>query len=253
MSKVAVLSSGGIDSTTALSLAIKEHGKENVMTVTVMYGQKHCVEAAHAKQIADYYGIRNECLDLHQIFEKSNCALLQQSTEKVPEGSYDEQIGKTDSGIVATYVPGRNALMLCAVASLAQSIFGIEEEIEIYLGNHADDAAGNAYPDCSEEFSEAIARAIHVGSGNKVTVRTPFVSMNKSQVVAEGLKMHTPYWLTYSCYNGGLKSCGIYCATCIDRINAFRANKVIDPIDYLADVDWTGCHSIEYIEDSYHD
>ena len=229
--KAIVLSSGGIDSTTALGIAIRDHGKENVMTVTVMYGQKHCVEGAHAHEVAKYYGVRNEWLDLSKIFEHSNCSLLQQSSEDVPDGSYDSQIGRAESGIVATYVPGRNALMLCAVASLAQSIYGTDENIEIYLGNHSDDAAGNAYPDCSEEFSEAIAKAIYVGSGNKVTVRTPFVNMNKAQVVAEGLKLGVPYRLTYSCYKGRERHCG-RCGTCIDRINAFRANGVADPAKY---------------------
>lgn len=231
MPKAIVLSSGGLDSTTALGLAVKEHGQENVMTVTVMYGQKHCVEGAHAHLVAEHYGVRNEWLDLSKIFEHSNCALLQQSTKEVPEGSYDQQIEKSESGIVSTYVPGRNALMLCAVASLAQSIYGTNEDIEIYLGNHADDAAGNAYPDCSKEFSKAIAEAIYLGSGKKVVVKTPFVTLNKAEVVAEGLKLGVPYALTYSCYKGHEKHCG-RCGTCLDRARAFRANGIADPATY---------------------
>ena len=39
--KALVLSSGGCDSTTLVSLAIKEWGAENVVTVSVAYGQKH--------------------------------------------------------------------------------------------------------------------------------------------------------------------------------------------------------------------
>ena len=249
MSKAVVLSSGGVDSTTALGIAIDKHGKDNVTSVTVMYGQKHCVEGAHAKMVAEYYGIKNDCLDLSKIFEHSNCALLQNSTQDVPEGSYEQQVGRSESGIVSTYVPGRNALMLCAVASYAQSIYGTDEDIEIYLGNHSDDAAGNAYPDCSEEFSRAITQAIYIGSGEKVTVQTPFVNMNKSEVVAEGLKLNVPYHLTYSCYNGHIHSCG-RCGTCLDRIQAFRANNAIDPIEYEGEDPFSDMRGDKHAEDN---
>ena len=39
--KALVLFSGGIDSTTALGLAIKKYGKEQVIALSVSYGQKH--------------------------------------------------------------------------------------------------------------------------------------------------------------------------------------------------------------------
>lgn len=237
--KAVVLSSGGCDSTVTLAIALSTHNKEDVVTVSVSYGQKHSRELECAQKISEYYGVRHEVIDLSQIFKYSNCSLLQQSDKEVPEGSYAEQIDKTESGIVSTYVPGRNALMLCSVASLGMSIFP-DDDIVIYLGNHADDAAGNAYPDCSEEFSDAIAKAIYVGSGKQVTVATPLVSMNKAEVVATGLKYGVPFELTTSCYNGQDTACSC-CGTCVDRINAFRANKVIDPIKYAVDIDWTGC------------
>ena len=37
--KALVLSSGGVDSTTALGLAVKKYGKENVIALSVSYGQ----------------------------------------------------------------------------------------------------------------------------------------------------------------------------------------------------------------------
>ena len=39
--KALVLFSGGVDSTTALALAIQEHGKDNVVALSISYGQKH--------------------------------------------------------------------------------------------------------------------------------------------------------------------------------------------------------------------
>lgn len=36
-----VLSSGGVDSTTCLGMAVDKYGKENVVSLSVFYGQKH--------------------------------------------------------------------------------------------------------------------------------------------------------------------------------------------------------------------
>ena len=49
MKKAIILSSGGVDSTTCLSVAIDELGAENVSTASIFYGQKHAreLEAAH--------------------------------------------------------------------------------------------------------------------------------------------------------------------------------------------------------------
>ena len=51
----------------------------------------------------------------------------------------------------------------------------------------------------------------------------------EAAVVAEGLRLGVPYELTWSCYEGGEKPCGV-CGTCRDRIAAFRANGVEDPL-----------------------
>ena len=92
--KALVLFSGGIDSTTALGLAIKKYGKDQVIALSVSYGQKHDKEIRAAIAVAEYYGVEHLFLDLSKIFQYSNCSLLQQSTEEIPEESYAEQIQK---------------------------------------------------------------------------------------------------------------------------------------------------------------
>ncbi len=220
-----VLSSGGVDSTTALGLAVKKYGAENVTSLSISYGQKHDKEIEAAKKVAAYYGVEQLFLDLSLIFQYSDCSLLKQSDEEIPEESYEEQIKKTGGEKpVSTYVPFRNGLFLSSAASIALS----KDCSVIYYGAHADDAAGFAYPDCSQAFDEAMNRAIYEGSGHQLKIEAPFVKINKAEVVKMGLEIGVPYELTWSCYEGGEKPCG-KCGTCIDRAKAFAANGVEDP------------------------
>ncbi len=224
--KALVLSSGGVDSTTALALAVQKYGADNVVSLSISYGQKHDKEIRAAQAVADHYGVEQLFLDLARIFQYSDCSLLKQSTQSIPEESYAEQIRQTQgSKPVSTYVPFRNGLFLSAAASIALS----KDCSVIYYGAHADDAAGAAYPDCSPAFHQAMSDAIREGSGGQLTVEAPFVHMNKAQIVRMGLEMKVPYELTWSCYEGGEKPCG-KCGTCRDREAAFAANHVKDPL-----------------------
>ena len=222
--KALVLFSGGLDSTTCLALAIEKYGADEVLALSVSYGQKHTKEIEAACAVAKHYGVKLQTLDLAEIFADSDCSLLKGSTQEVPKESYAEQLAETDGKPVSTYVPFRNGLFLSSAASIALS-HGCEV---IYYGAHADDAAGNAYPDCSQEFNDAINTAIYLGSGKQLRVEAPFVGKTKADVVAEGLRLHAPYELTWSCYEGGEKPCGL-CGTCRDRAAAFAANGVKDP------------------------
>ena len=225
MKNALVLTSGGVDSTTALALAIDKYGKDHVLALSISYGQKHSKEIEAAKAVAQHYSVEQLFLDLGLIFQYSNCSLLQQSTEDIPEESYAEQIEKSGGETpVSTYVPFRNGLFLSAAASIALS-----RDCEvIYYGAHADDAAGFAYPDCSPVFNNAMNTAIYEGSGHQLRIEAPFVNKNKSDIVALGLRLNVPYELTWSCYEGGNKPCG-KCGTGIDRAAAFAATGVTDP------------------------
>lgn len=222
--KVMVLFSGGIDSTTCLGIAVKKFGAENVIPLSISYGQKHSKEMEAAAAIAKYYGVTKIDLDLSLIFKYSDCSLLKGSEIAIPHESYSEQLKKTDGSPVSTYVPFRNGLFLSSAASIALS----KECGIVYYGAHSDDAAGNAYPDCSEAFNTAMNTAIFEGSGGQLKIEAPFVGMTKAEVVREGLKLKVPYELTWSCYEGGDRPCGI-CGTCIDRARAFELNGVCDP------------------------
>ena len=222
--KALVLFSGGLDSTTCLAMAVDKYGAENVVALSVYYGQRHEKELLCASEVVKHYGVEWKQLDMSDIFKESDCSLLSSSSEQIPETSYAEQIAKTDGKPVSTYVPFRNGLFLSASASIAIA----EGCGVIYYGVHADDSAGNAYPDCSTYFAVAMRNAIRIGSGEQVDIVAPFAGKTKADIVKKGLKLKVPYELTWSCYEGKEKPCGV-CGTCRDRAEAFRLNGVEDP------------------------
>ncbi len=223
--KALVLVSGGVDSTTCLAMAVKEYGNENVVALSVFYGQRHKKEIEAADAVCDHYKVEHITLDLSTMFKFSDCTLLEHSEGDIPMESYAEQLEKTEGRPVSTYVPFRNGLFLSSAAAI-----GISKDCSvIYYGAHSDDAAGNAYPDCSQAFNDAMNTAIYEGSGKQLKILAPFISLPKKEVVKKGLELGVPYELTWSCYEGGSEPCG-KCGTCIDRKAAFEANGVTDPL-----------------------
>lgn len=222
--KALVLFSGGVDSTTCLGMAVNQYGRENVIALSVSYGQKHTKEIDCSRAIAKHYQVEHLYLDLAKIFAYSDCSLLSHSNQDIPTDSYAKQLQEADGKPVSTYVPFRNGLFLSSAASIALS----KDCSVIYYGAHSDDAAGNAYPDCSDAFNKAMNDAIFIGSGNQLRVEAPFVSLTKAEIVKVGLELAVPYELTWSCYEGKDRPCGV-CGTCIDRAQAFAQNGVKDP------------------------
>jgi 7-cyano-7-deazaguanine synthase len=208
-------------------MMVRAYGAENVEAVSFSYGQKHIKELECAQAIANYYEVKHTVLTIDsQVFAASSSTLIQGHGE-MNHGKTYADIQAESPGEVDTYVPFRNGLMLSQAAALAYSIGAYK----IVYGAHSDDAAGGAYPDCTPDFYEAMNEAIFQGTGEKVRLDAPLLTLNKSQVVKQGLAMHAPYHLTRSCYEEDSVSCGT-CATCIDRLAAFKINHVLDPIPY---------------------
>ncbi len=223
--KATVLLSGGLDSTTCLAIAVEKYGRENVVAVSIFYGQRHARELESAKKIAAYYGVEHYEFDAAQVMTYSDSALMNSSEKKLEHSSYGEQVKKNLR--VDTYVPFRNGLMLSMAASFTDGIFH-GADAEIFIGVHQDDSAVNAYADCSENFIRAMGDAINIGTYGKIKIVAPFVGRTKADIVKTGLELNVPYELTWSCYERGEVPCG-KCATCIDRAAAFAANGVDDP------------------------
>lgn len=223
--KVLVLASGGLDSTVLLHMAVDRVGAENVYALSVFYGQRHDKEIEYKDWQVKHLGIPlSHAMELNlgtMFMFDEKCSLLRHkdSSITIPKGPYKSEIP-------STYVPYRNGLFLSAAASVAYQA-GCDE---VWYGAHKDDAAGDAYPDCSMDFIIHQARAIHKGTGGKVQLQAPWLHKNKAGVVAAGLELgmsREEFEHTWSCYEGGNEPCG-KCATCIDRKEAFKANGITD-------------------------
>lgn len=223
--KTLVLCSGGVDSTTLLAMAIARQGAQNVIALSIFYGQKHQRELEAAKEVAAYYKVEQRFLDLAPIFADSNCSLLAASTQEIPRESYAQQLEEGAGELVSTYVPFRNGLFLSTAASIALSL----DCTTVCYGAHHDDWAGDAYPDCSQAFVDAMAASISEGTGGQLKLLAPFVQWPKAKIVEAGLALDVPYHLTWSCYEGASDPCG-RCGTCLDRQRAFELNGTIDPL-----------------------
>lgn len=215
--KVAVLLSGGLDSTTALHWAHRHH--EVVCALSFDYGSNHAAhELACARWQADSLGVAYHEIDLRSISAHLQSALLS-GADAIPTADYAED------NLKQTVVPFRNGIFLAIAAGIAESNGAEGIVIAAHGGDHA------LYPDCREDFMAAMASAISLGTYANLQILRPFISATKGEITAEGAAMGVDFEHTYSCYCGREKHCG-QCATCRERREAFAAAGVPDPTQY---------------------
>ncbi|MGO4705321.1 7-cyano-7-deazaguanine synthase QueC [Microvirga sp. 2MCAF38] len=216
--KTLVVCSGGLDSVT---LAHKV-AAERVLTrlVSFDYGQRHKKELDSARACAARLGVPHDVVDIAAVGRLLTGSALT-SGEAVPEGHYAED------SMRVTVVPNRNAIML----AIAFGIAAAEEADAVAAAVHGGDHF--IYPDCRPDFIEAFeTMQRHALDGfAKIALYTPFVRLNKADIVREGARLGVPFGETWSCYQGGDLHCG-RCGTCVERREAFHLAGVDDPTSY---------------------
>ena len=126
----------------------------------------------------------------------------------------------------------RTAVCLLLMASVAVGYAITLQAEAIAYGAHSGDHT--IYPDCREEFADALDRAIRLCDWHAVRLDRPFVGMNKAEIVMLGHRLGVNFTETWSCYRGGDIHCGT-CGTCVERFEAFRLAGVDDPTNYATD------------------
>ena len=215
--KVVVLCSGGMDSVAALHWARAHHDVRAVLSFD--YGAKHnpCeipFAVEHAKQV----GAPHRTIPLDFIGKLFASDLLKSGGD-IPEGHY------ADENMRRTVVPFRNGIMLAAAAGFAESAGAGALVIAAHAGDHT------IYPDCREDFMQAMGEAMRLGTYAGVQLLRPFIALTKGQIAAEGARLGVDFARTWSCYKGGAVHCG-KCGTCVERREAFLQARLVDPTNY---------------------
>jgi 7-cyano-7-deazaguanine synthase len=222
-----VLLSGGLDSATALAVAVHEGFAP--YTISFRYGQRHGIELDAAARVAAASGAvehRTVDIDLRQF---GGSALTDDIA--VP---HHQEVEHLDGGIPVTYVPARNTVFLALALAWAETL----ASSDIFLGVNALDYSG--YPDCRPEYISAfetmanLATKAGVEGRQRLRVHTPLIHLTKAQIIELGVTLGVDYSLTHSCYDPlpDGSPCRT-CDSCLLRAKGFAEAGQSDPV--LAD------------------
>ena len=222
-----VLLSGGLDSTTCLSIAKRDGFAINALSFS--YGQRHSAEVDAARRIARSAGVVRH--EIAQIDLRAFGGSALTADIPVPKG---RELGadSSDKGIPVTYVPARNTIFLAYALGFAE----VTGSSDIYIGVNALDYSG--YPDCRPEYIEAFENMANLATksatedGCRITIRTPLIDLTKAQIIKLGLSLGVDYSATTSCYDPiDGAACG-ECDACRLRLKGFAEAGVTDPVRY---------------------
>lgn len=222
-----VIHSGGMDSSICLALAIHEFGRENVLSLSFSYGQRHSNELVQAEKICHAWSVDHASVDLSCLQEITENALMNEGIE----------ITHREGLAPNTLVVGRNGLMAHVGAIHAQHI-GAQC---IYMGIMSAEGANSGYRDCSREYIDLKQAALRIDFDDLLfQIRTPLVDLNKAESLEIAAQLGVLEFLleeTITCYHGlrgfGCRACPA-CKLRNEGIEAYTAKKAAWP-------SWPGC------------
>lgn len=229
--RAVVLSSGGIDSTTAMAIAV-DRGF-SVYSLSFDYGQRHRAELEAAARVATHSGAKKHLIVQTGLGAIGGSAL----TDDIPVPNATDAKDVTDhqeNDIPVTYVPARNTIFLSYALAWAETLAASD----IFIGVNSVDYSG--YPDCRPEYIAAFEKMANLATKTgvlgltRITIHAPLIQMTKADIINTGLTLGVDYSMTLSCYNpspAGL-ACG-RCESCTIRRRGFRDAGEDDPTRYV--------------------
>ena len=210
-----IIVSGGMDSVTLLC----EYKDRIAVGVSFDYGSNHNArEIPFARQHCEILGIEHIVIDLAFMPKYFKSSLLD-GADAIPEGHY------ADDNMKSTVVPFRNGIMLSIAAGIAESRGLKYVMMANHSGNHT------IYPDCRQEFVNAMSEATKAGTFPGIEILAPYTGITKADIARRGKALGIDYSKTWSCYKGGEHHCG-KCGTCMERKEAMRDASIVDTTIY---------------------
>ncbi|MHC1738942.1 MAG: 7-cyano-7-deazaguanine synthase QueC [Ignavibacteriaceae bacterium] len=217
---VIVAVSGGLDSCVTAAIASENY---ELAFAHFNYGQRTERRELRAfNEIADFYNVDKRLIvDFPHFLEIGGSSLTDRKI-KVPRADIHR------SNIPNTYVPFRNANILCACVSWAE-VIGAGK---VFIGAVHEDSSG--YPDCRPSFFEAFNKVVETGTKpeTQITIETPIIHLSKSEIIQRGIELNVPLHLSWSCYTNDEKACGV-CDSCMLRLRGFHQAGKKDLITYI--------------------
>ena len=220
--KAVILLSGGLDSTTTLAIA-KSQGFE-CYALSFDYGQKQKSELISATEIAKHFSVVEHRIMNISLSDFGGSALTDENIE-VPDFKESDEIP-------ITYVPARNTIFL----SFAMAWAEVLDCQSIFIGVNALDYSG--YPDCRQAYIDAFENMANLATkqgveGQKLSIVTPLIDLNKADIIKIGLSLGVDYSITTTCYQANDKgeACGV-CDACEYRKIGFKSAGISDPTRY---------------------
>jgi len=220
--KAVILLSGGLDSTTTLAIA-KSQGF-NCFALSFDYGQKQKSELDAAAKVAKEFNASEHRVMKISLSDIGGSALTDENID-VPDFVESDEIP-------ITYVPARNTIFLSYALAWAEVL----DCQNIFIGVNALDYSG--YPDCRQEYIDAFETMANLATkqgveGQKITIQTPLINLNKAQIIQQGIALGIDYAKTTTCYQANKKgeACGV-CDACEYRKIGFQEAKIADPTRY---------------------
>ena len=220
--KAVVLLSGGLDSTTVLAIS-QSQGYE-CYALSFDYGQKQKSELKSAAMAASQFEATEHRVMKISLSDIGGSALTDDNID-VPNFVESDEIP-------VTYVPARNTIFLSYALAWAEVL----DCQNIFIGVNALDYSG--YPDCRQEYIDAFEVMANLATkqsveGQKISIHTPLIKLNKAQIIQLGLSLGVDYKNTTSCYQANDKgeACGV-CDACEYRRLGFNKAGIDDPTRY---------------------
>lgn len=203
-----VMLSGGLDSAVALAQAKKQY---DLKAITFDFGQRHAdFEISSSRQIARAFGVPHEVIDISGL-KRSFLGFSEEHTIAVGFFSLRSNCPHALFGLATTYtlVSGATALIT-----------------GIHKGDFRESASARKYFD---NYGKEVSSV----QGVEFRLVSPFIDMEKSEIVKIGAKLKVPFQLTRSCTDVGILHCG-QCPECQARKGAFASAGVKDTTKYMA-------------------